>query len=79
MEGDNRVSDIVLPLSAGQVFARITSVSFAMDDASTEQVQRVAQPIGLQVATARTPSAFIAAAKIVKSPSVRAFNAVNFQ
>jgi hypothetical protein len=72
------MSDLVLPLSAGQVFARIASVSFAMDDAASEQSQRVAQPIGLQVATARTPSAFIVAAKIVKSPSVRAFNALHF-
>lgn len=72
------MSDTVLPLSAGQIFARLTSVSLAMDDAATEQVQRVAMPIGVAVATARTPSAFILSAKITKSPSVRAFNALHF-
>lgn len=72
------MSDIVLPLTSGQVFARIASVSYSIDDASTEQVQRVAQPIGLQVATARTTQSFIVAAKITRPQSARSFSAINF-
>jgi len=69
---------IVLPLNATQIFARIASVSFSTVYAVAENVPTVSRTIGMSVAMSRNPSQFIQAAKITKSPSVRAFNALNF-
>lgn len=65
-------------LTPAQIMARLSAVSAAMANAATEQNQQIVRPIGLAVAFASTVPAFIMAAKIVKSPSVRAFNALHF-
>jgi hypothetical protein len=66
-------------LTPPQIVARLSAVSSATANAATEQNQQIVRPIGLAVAFASNVPAFLLAAKIVKSPSVRAFNALNFQ
>lgn len=65
-----------LPLTGPQVLARLHGVTSATAASVAEVMPAVVRPIGLAVALAPSPSAFIRAAKLTRPVGTRSTNAL---